>query len=108
MDGQSLLRALTNEALGIAKEGSNGEKRAEFEFLIETLVAGCRLSTTKTLPPINWLNLVNTLIKCRYGTHVESELIELALAQTSTSNSAFVLIKNFLIDTNYFTRLQVN
>ena len=109
MDNQSLLKVLTNESLRISKTlDSNDSKSAEdFRFLIEALLAGWRTSTSKSLPPINWLNLVNTLLKSRFGNQVEAELIELVLGQIENSNSAFALVKNYLIDTNYFTRLQV-
>jgi hypothetical protein len=109
LDNQSLLKVLTNESLRISKTlDSNDSKCAEdFRFLIETLSDGWRTSTSKSLPPINWLNLVNTLLKSRFGSQVEAELIELVLGQIENSNSAFALVKNYLIDTNYFTRLQV-
>lgn len=107
MDNQSLLRALTNEALLITKSPPAQHEHGEVKFLIETLTAGWRLSTTKSLPPVNWLNLVNTFAKSRFGAQLERELVELSLSQVDSSNSAFALIKNYLIDTNYFSRLQV-
>lgn len=111
LDNQSLLKSLTNEALRLAKETnveSSMRSENQFTFWIETLAEGVRASSVKTLPPVNWLNLVNTLIKSRFGPRVERELIELALLQIDSSNSAFVLVKNYLIDTSYLTRLQVN
>lgn len=111
LDNQSLLRALTNEALRLAKESAtnacdNNKTASQFKFVIETLTTSVRVSSSKALPPVNWLNLVNTLIKSRFGAQLERELIDLVLSQADASNSAFVLVKNYLIDTNYLTRLQ--
>lgn len=105
-----MLKALTNEAIRISMSTSaqTTNDQVRLKTLVETLIAGWRFSTSKTLPPVNWLNLVNTLLKSRLGGgHIEAELVELALGQIGDSNSAFALIKNYLIDTNYFTRLQV-
>ena len=108
MDKQSLLRELSNESLRLAKEPNvTNNTESQFKILIEILTSATRLSSSKVLPPVNWLNLTNTLIKSRFGSQVERELIELVMSQIETSNSAFVLIKNYLIDTSYLNRLQV-
>jgi hypothetical protein len=47
-------------------------------------------------------------MKSKYGNEMETELIELTLMQINHLNSAYSLIKNYLIDTNYFIHLKVN
>lgn len=81
--------------------------QVKFEFLIRLVLASCKSSKDKHLPPINWYYMINSLMKSHYGKGVESELIELSILQLNNLNSAYILIKNYLIDTNYFSQFEV-
>ena len=52
--------------------------------------------------------MINSWIKSVFGKYVEQELIELSILQINNSNSAFLLVKNYLIDTNYFNNFGTN
>ena len=106
MDEFSLLREHVNELVKVCKE-DNEEKEAQFNFLVSALTESCKASKTRTLPPINWYYLITLLIKSKYGHKMESKLIELTLMQINNLNSAYSLLKNYLVDTNYFMHLQV-
>jgi hypothetical protein len=82
--------------------------RLKFIFLVRLLLKSCKSSNKKNLPPINWYYMINGWIKSFFGKDVEQELIELSILQINNSNSAFLLVKNFLIDTNYFDSFEKN
>ncbi len=46
-------------------------------------------------------------MKSKYGSEMELELIELSLMQINHLYSAYSLLKNYLVDTNYFIHLKV-
>jgi hypothetical protein len=75
--------------------------------MITTLLASCRNSKVKSLPPVNLYFFLSSLLKSKFGKKYESKLIEIAMLQFSKSNSAYTLVKNLIIDTNYFNNLQV-
>jgi hypothetical protein len=58
------------------------------------------------LPPLNWYYFISSLLKSKFGKLVETSLIHLVILHVQISNSAYSLIKNFLIDTNYFNILK--
>lgn len=112
LDDFSLLRPFVNELIQISKMKQsttdlNEKSRLQFEFLIRVLLDSCKQSSVKVLPPINWYYLMTCLIKSIYGNYVETELIELTIMQIDNLNSAYSLVKNYLIDTNYFLHLKV-
>ncbi len=75
----------------------------KFDFLIDLIYTSCKASQPKRLPPINWYNMANSWIKSELkSAAIEFKLIELTIMQITELNSAFNLIKNYLIDTNYF------
>lgn len=79
----------------------------QFEFLVALLLNSCKNSQSLTLPPLNWYFFISSLLKSKFGKNVETLLLNLTVLQLKTSNSAYTLIKNILIDTNYFSNLQV-
>ena len=64
------------------------------------------MSKTLTLPPLNWYYFISSLLKSKFGKTSETSLIHLTLLHVQISNSAYSLMKNFLIDTNYFQMLK--
>jgi hypothetical protein len=82
--------------------------KIRFIFLVRLLLQSCKSSRIKILPPVNWYYLINSWIKSSFGKDVEKELIELSILQINHLNSAFLLIKNYLIDTNYFNNFESN
>jgi hypothetical protein len=95
-----------NELSRILKE-VNQDKTSQFNFLVTALLEGCKSSMAHILPPINWYYLITSLMKSKYGNGMESELIELSLMQISHLFSAYSLLKNYLVDTNFFFNLKV-
>ena len=83
----------------------NNEKK--FEFLVSLIFESCKQSQTLSLPPLNWYYFASSLLKSKLGKSIETNLISLVILQLKVSNSAYTLLKNFLIDTNYFHNLQV-
>ena len=79
----------------------------QFELMFDTLLTSCRNSKIKSLPPVNLYFFLCSLLKSKFGKKYESSVIELAMLQFSKSNSAYALVKNFIIDTNYFSHLKV-
>src|SRR5262249_3314509 len=79
------------------------EKGQKFEFLANVvLYESCK---SHGMPPINWYFLMTTLLKSKYNSRkqVETRLVQLTLAQTSSS--AGTLLKNLLVDTAHFQQL---
>ena len=75
--------------------------------MLDVLLTSYKSSNTKSLPPVNWYFFISSLLKSKFGKDHETSIIELAMLQFNKSNSAYALIKNFLIDTNYFNILKV-
>ena len=78
---------------------------AKFDFLVRLLLDSCAKSKSRVLPPINWFHVTNSLMKSRFGERVQRQLVELCLGQLGHSQSPFNLVKNYLVDTNYFVSL---
>jgi len=107
LDELSILRQLFNELNKIVNEDKALSNELQFEFMLDTLVIGCRTSKVKFLPPVNWYTFISSLLKSRHGSRHETKILELTMLQFSKSNSAYSLIKNFLVDTNYLYHLKV-
>ena len=109
LDNLSILRQTFNELNRLVKVDSNEPKLGlQFKFLVNLLLTSCRSSKTKHLPPVNWYFFLNSLLKSKFGKENECDLIQLAIIQFNKSTSAYALMKNFLIDTNYFAHLKVH
>jgi hypothetical protein len=119
LDEFSLLKPILNELLILMSKcefndsAKFEEDQFKFEFLINLLYNSCKHSKApRLLPPLNWYFVINTLVKCKLfqevklkNSNIETNLIELTLIQMSqneSSKSAYSLVKNYLIDTNYF------
>jgi hypothetical protein len=81
-----------------------------FKFLLTVLMGSCKRSSTLLegnnrgdLPPLNWYFFISCLMRSELSKNeCETLLIELALNQMNSSQSAYSLIKNYTIDSNYF------
>jgi len=106
LDDLSILRQIFNELNRIVSDEKASDN--EFEFMLDTLVTSCRCSKVKFLPPVNWYSFISSLLKSRHGRKHETAILELTMLQFGKSNSAYSLVKNFLVDTNYLNHLKVN
>jgi hypothetical protein len=82
------------------------KEKSKFVLLVDVLTKG-NIKSNGILPPINWYYIINNLIKSKYGNYVESRLIELLILQINSSNTAYSLMKNYLLDSNYFLEFNV-
>jgi hypothetical protein len=110
LDDTSILRAITDYLIEISKLEDDQQLflKSKFELLAKILCESCFKSVAHLLPPINWYYFASMLLKSKHGKCVETELIKITIYLIAESNSAFSLVKNFLIDTNYFHHLNVS
>ncbi|CAF0998112.1 unnamed protein product [Brachionus calyciflorus] len=107
LDDFSLLKHVVNELLRLSKiKVTTANSGVQFEFFLKVLLESCLESKCKILPPINWYYFMTSLIKSKFGTDLESQLIKLTVMQINNLNSAYSLVKNYLVDTNYFIHLK--
>ena len=114
LDEYSLLKPTLNELIKISRisgasltEAESNYEQSKFVFLVNTLCSACKKSNEPhMLPPVNWYYLINSLIKSKHGSQVESKLLEICIMQLKDSQSAYSILKNYLIDTNYFLNLK--
>lgn len=109
LDDYSLLKLVVSEMLRLSKIRNPSSKiRQKFEFFFNVLFDSCLHSNAKCLPPLNWYYFMTSLIKSQFGTDLESKMIKLTLMQINTLNSAYSLVKNFLVDTHSFYQFKVS
>ena len=109
LDDLSILRQIFNEVNRIIVSDEKAcSNELEFEFMLDTLVTSCRCSKVKFLPPVNWYSFISSLLKSRHGRKHETMILELTMLQFGKSTSAYSLVKNFLVDTNYLDHLKVS
>lgn len=113
LDEFCLLKPYINELYNLtkmkidSKEDDFHKLQNKVQFLINVLLKSCKKSKVRQLPPINWYFLINSLMRSKFGEQIESQIIELTLFQINNLNSAYSLLKNYLIDTNYFLKFKV-
>ena len=104
LDEFSLLKPLLSELIKEASSTrTSNDDISKFKFLIQLFNKSSKRSSTP-LPPLNWHFFVNSLIKSSKASANEIRpLLEIVLIQMSVNKnrSAFSLIKNYLIDTNF-------
>ncbi|RNA08180.1 hypothetical protein BpHYR1_011695 [Brachionus plicatilis] len=103
LDDFFLLKHVVNELLRLSKIRNPTSKcQMKFEFFFNVLLDSCLHSKCKILPPLNWYYFMTSLIKSKFGTELEPKMIKLTLMQINNLNSAYSLVKNFLVDTHSF------
>lgn len=110
LDHTSVLRETIDTLVELVKSNEQEDELCEkkFNLLINSLCTSCENSIIKSLPPINWYYLLNTLLKSKYGKNNELQLIKLTIYQIQCLNSAFTVFKNLFIDTNNMQQLKVS
>ena len=108
LDDYSLIKFVVGEMLRLSKiRNPSSSHRQKFNFFFNVLLDSCLHSNAKVLPPLNWYYFMTSLIKSKFGTELESKMIKLTLMQINNLNSAYSLIKNFLVDTHSFYQFKV-
>lgn len=109
MDDFSLLKHVVNELMRLSKIKNPTLKHQQtFEFFFNLLLDSSLHSNIKILPPLNWYYFMTSMIKSKFGTQLEAKMIKLSLMQINNLNSAYSLIKNFLVDTHSFQQFSVS